>query len=77
MNLYLLDQYYANAKGYNELKKIVNENINSFGKNSTLVDNLLQFNFKTIWTTNYDTIIEKIWNNAKYYLMPYMMMQIW
>lgn len=59
MNLYLLAQYYANAKGYSELKKIVNENINSFGKNSTLVDSLLQFNFKTIWTTNYDTIIEK------------------
>lgn len=59
MNLYLLAQYYANAKGYNELKKIVNENINSFGENSTLVDNLLQFNFKTIWTTNYDTTIEK------------------
>lgn len=59
MNLYLLAQYYANAKGYNELKKIVNEHINNFGENSTLVDNLLQFNFKTIWTTNYDTIIEK------------------
>lgn len=59
MNLYLLAQYYANDKGYNELKKIVNENINSFGKNSTLVDNLLKFNFKTIWTTNYDTIIER------------------
>lgn len=59
MNLYLLAQYYANFKGYNELKKIVNEHINNFGENSTLVDNLLKFNFKTIWTTNYDTIIEK------------------
>lgn len=59
MNLYLLAQYYANAKGYNELKKLVNEHINSFGTSSTLVDNLLQFNFKTIWTTNYDTNIEK------------------
>lgn len=58
-NLYLLAQYYSNEVGYNELKKIVNNNINCFRQNSTLVDTLLKFNFKTIWTTNYDTVIEK------------------
>lgn len=57
-DLYLVAQYYANAFGYNDLKKIINDSINQIGHKSTLLDELLAINFRTIWTTNYDTIIE-------------------
>ena len=64
-NMYLLAQYYANTFGYNELKKIINENINQLEHKSTLVDELLAINFRTIWTTNFDTIIESNLSDRK------------
>ena len=64
-DLYLLAQYYANTFGYNDLKKIINENINQLEHKSTLLDELLAINFRTIWTTNYDTIIENNLSDRK------------
>ena len=57
-DLYLLAQYYSNTYGYNDLRKIINENINRLEHKSDLMDELLGLNFRTIWTTNYDTVIE-------------------
>jgi len=58
VNLYLLAQYYANRFSYSALKRIINENINTPKYESNLVDELLDLNFKSIWTTNYDTVLE-------------------
>lgn len=58
IDLYLLAQYYANEYGYSALKRVINESINRLDYESTLVDKLLNLNFKSIWTTNYDKIIE-------------------
>lgn len=58
MDLYLLAQYYANEYGYSALKRVINNSINKLSSNSTLVDKLLELNFKSIWTTNYDKVIE-------------------
>jgi len=59
VDLYLLAQYYANQFGYSALKRIINENINLLIHESSLVNELLNLNFKSIWTTNYDTVLEK------------------
>lgn len=64
-DLFLLAQYYANTFGYNDLKKIINDNINSFNQESSVVNELLDLNFKSIWTTNYDTVIESGLGNRK------------
>lgn len=58
MDLFLLAQYYANEYGYSALKRVINNSINKLNDNSTLVDKLLELNFKSIWTTNYDKVIE-------------------
>lgn len=58
VDLYLLAQYYANRFSYSALKRIINENINSLKYESNIVDELLNLNFKSIWTTNYDTVLE-------------------
>lgn len=59
VDLYLLAQYYANEYGYSALKRVINDSINQLDRESTLVDKLLDLNFKSIWTTNYDHIIER------------------
>jgi len=59
IDLYLLAQYYANQYGRSALKRIINDNINLLKHESNLVDELLNLNFKSIWTTNYDTVLEK------------------
>lgn len=58
VDLYLLAQYYANEYGYSALKRVINDSINLLDCESTLVDKLLDLSFKSIWTTNYDQIIE-------------------
>lgn len=58
MDLFLLAQYYANEYGNNALKRIINESVNCISNDSDLIDRLLDLNFKSIWTTNYDKVIE-------------------
>lgn len=58
-DLFLVAQYYVNEYGESALKRVINDSINLLGDESTLVDKLLDLNFKSIWTTNYDKIIEK------------------
>lgn len=57
-SLFLIAQYYANRFGKSALKRIINDSINALKSESTLVDELLNLNFKSIWTTNYDTVLE-------------------
>ena len=46
VDLYLLAQYYANEYGYSALKRVINDSINQLDYESTLVDKLLNLNFK-------------------------------
>ena len=58
-DLYLLAQYYSNKFGYSALKRIINDNINLLMHGSQLIEELIDLNFSSIWTTNYDTVLEK------------------
>lgn len=58
-DLYLLAQYYANEYGYSALKRVINDSLNRIDYESTLVDTLLALDFKSIWTTNFDRVIEQ------------------
>lgn len=58
-DLYMLAQYYSNAFGNSELKRIINEEINKLNYESKLINQLLHLNFKRIWTTNFDNVLER------------------
>jgi hypothetical protein len=58
-NLFLLAQYYVNKFGEGELKNIINQRINRVEYESKIVTELLNLHFESIWTTNYDKVIEK------------------
>jgi len=58
-DLLALAQYYANRRSDSELKRIVNEQINSLAKITPLHSALVNAGFKSIWTTNYDQLIEQ------------------
>lgn len=57
-DLFLVAQYYVNEYGESALKRVINDSINQLSDESTLVNKLLDLNFSSIWTTNYDKIIE-------------------
>ncbi len=57
-DLFKFAQYYANRFGYNKLRKVINKTLNTYQHNSELVLSILNVGFKSIWTTNYDRIIE-------------------
>lgn len=57
-DLFKFAQYYANSFGYNKLRKLINKTLNTYQHDSTLVSSILNVGFKSIWTTNYDKIIE-------------------
>lgn len=57
-DLFKFAQYYANTFGYNKLRKLINKTLNTYQHDSTLVSSILNVGFKSIWTTNYDKIIE-------------------
>ena len=58
-NLLSLAQFYANNKSESELKRIVNEQIDSLAKTTPQHSALVSAGFKSIWTTNYDQLIEQ------------------
>lgn len=58
VNLYKLAQYYANIHSDSALRKIVNEQINDFYESNLVLETLLKINFKSIWTTNFDNLVE-------------------
>lgn len=57
-DLFKFAQYYANKFGYNKLRKVINKTLNTYQHDSKLVSSILNVGFKSIWTTNYDRIIE-------------------
>lgn len=57
-DLFKFAQYYANKFGYNKLRKIINKSLNTYQHDSKLVSSILCVGFNSIWTTNYDRIIE-------------------
>ena len=59
IDLFKLAQYYVNEYGAPALSDIILENLNKLEYNSPIIESLLESKFKQIWTTNFDTVIEK------------------
>lgn len=58
-DLYSIAQYYANRYGDAELRRQFSKSINRYTTGNTLLDSLLDVPFNSIWTTNYDKLIER------------------
>lgn len=64
IDYYRLAQYYSNSFGSAELRRAINERINRPGSNkSRLLEELVEVGFSNIWTTNFDTAIENLYQN--------------
>ncbi len=59
LDLYKVAQYYENKYTKAGLREIVHEQINAYYERNPIIQALLSLNFKSVWTTNYDTLIEK------------------
>lgn len=57
-NLYKVAQYYANKYSDSRLRSLINQQINNFYETNEILEVLLSMKFKSIWTTNYDNLIE-------------------
>ncbi|KRO20520.1 SIR2 family protein [Pediococcus argentinicus] len=57
-NLFNIAQFYIDKFGKQQLVSTLHDELKKLPKSTNLIDNLLKLNSKTIWTTNYDTIIE-------------------
>lgn len=58
VNLYRVAQYYANTHSDSSLRKMVNEQLNDFYESNIVLETLLKMNYKSIWTTNFDNLVE-------------------
>lgn len=57
---YALAQYYANMYGRADLKRYIGNSVFSFRTDNEALEKILKLNLQTIWTTNFDTSIERI-----------------
>ena len=57
-DLYSIAQYYSNRHSDAELRQLFNKAINQFAEPGDVLNNLLEIPFRSIWTTNYDRLIE-------------------
>ena len=57
---YLLAQYFVNAYGKPELKRYISNSTLSFKMENVVLEQLIRFRLKTIWTTNFDNSIERL-----------------
>lgn len=57
-DLYSIAQYYSNRHSDAELRKLFNKAVNRFSESNPAIDGLLDIPFGSIWTTNYDKLIE-------------------
>lgn len=55
---YRLAQYYSNKFGPAMLRQKINDSINRNRFKSSLIDELIDFGFSNIWTTNFDNALE-------------------
>ena len=60
-----LAQYFINEYSERELYSLINHKINKFDYESELMKIIVQIGFKSIWTTNFDKVIEKNFENQK------------
>lgn len=58
-DLYAVAQFYANKHSDAELRRIVSGKINQFWDTNELLEELLDVGFSSIWTTNYDKLVER------------------
>lgn len=58
-----LAQYYINEFSSSKLHHIVNEELNKYVFESELLDIIVDIGFRSIWTTNFDKVIEKNFEN--------------
>lgn len=58
-DLYAVAQYYANRHSDAELRRMVSNRVNKIMSSNPLLDELLNIGFTSIWTTNYDKLIEE------------------
>ena len=58
-DLYSIAQYYSNRHSDAELRRLFNKAINRFAESNPILDSLLDIPFNSIWTTNYDKLIEE------------------
>ncbi len=56
--LYDIAQFYANDKGTSRLHKRISSEINKIDENSETLDELTNMQCNSIWTTNFDKVIE-------------------
>ena len=59
-----LAQYFINEYGESELYSLINERINKIDYNSKALDIIVKMGFKSVWTTNFDKVIEKNFENT-------------
>lgn len=57
-DLYSIAQYYSNRHSDSELRSLFSKEINKSAKPGEVLENLLDIPFASIWTTNYDKLIE-------------------
>ena len=57
-DLYSIAQFYANKNSDSELRRRFSEEINKNMPESALLNKLLELSYNSIWTTNYDKLIE-------------------
>lgn len=57
-DLFSVAQYYSNRHSDAELRRLFNKAINRYTEPSPTLDSLLEVPFSSIWTTNYDKLIE-------------------
>ena len=58
-DLYAIAQFYANKHSDSELRRIVSGKVNNLAASNSLLDELLDVGFSSIWTTNYDRLVER------------------
>lgn len=59
LDLYAIAQFYANKHSDAELRRIVSGVINRLVASNNLLEGLLDVGFSSIWTTNYDKLVER------------------
>lgn len=57
-DLFSIAQYYSNRHSDAELRRLFNKAINKHAQSNPVLDGLLDIPFGSIWTTNYDKLIE-------------------
>lgn len=60
-----LAQYFVNEYSERELYNSINDSINKYNYESDLLQTITKIGFKSIWTTNFDKVIEKNFENLK------------